>query len=74
MQDSKKNIAIRASELENALDCLVAEAGHLLRKNEYWLLSDTIEVLKGIQKRVRPQVSQFVCVEVRAAAGEDQLS
>jgi hypothetical protein len=74
MQDSKKNIAIRASELETALDNLVAEAGHLLRKNEYWMLTDAIDVLKGIQKRVRPQVSQFIVVEVRNALNEDLLS
>jgi hypothetical protein len=74
MQDSKKNIAIRASELENALDNLVAEAGHLLRKNEYWMLTDAIDVLKGIQKRVQPQVSQFIVVEVRNALNEDLLS
>ena len=57
MDDSRKNIAERAAALEDALDSLVAEAGYLLRKSEYWMLSDTIEVLKGIQKRVSPQMA-----------------
>jgi hypothetical protein len=60
---SLRNVAERAAELEDALDSLVAEAGHLLRKKEYWMLVDAIEVLKGIQKRMQPQVTQFVRVK-----------
>jgi hypothetical protein len=75
MDDSRKNIAERAAALEDALDSLVAEAGYLLRKSEYWMLSDTIEVLKGIQKRVSPQMAQFVRVENgHTHSGEDLTS
>lgn len=61
--NSLKNVAERAAELEDALDSLVAEAGHLLRKKEYWIISDAISVLKGIQKRMAPQATQFVRVK-----------
>ena len=75
MDDPRKNIAERAAALEDALDSLVAEAGYLLRKSEYWMLSDAIEVLKGIQKRVSPQMAQFVRVENgHAHSGEDLTS
>lgn len=75
MEDSKKNIAERAAALEDALDSLLAEAGYLLRKSEYWMLSDAIEVLKGIQKRVSPQMAQFVRVEnERTPSREDLIS